>query len=155
MYVFDLAPAPASGSGYGLVLFNAAGQCMFNATYPAARIKGMVGTSQNPYGYGTSMTVPSGSTYASVLRSTFGEMFTESYNNTTGQRLVYDWRMGVSGGFSGASISMGSGLPSLLDGAVSTTAGTGAAGNLWLTHGCNAGGSSYFSDAMVLDVTNL
>jgi len=82
-------------------------------------------------------------------------MFTESYNNTTGDRIVYDWRFGVSGGASGVAVQMGTGFSCLLDGAVSTRAGSGAAGNMWLQYGCNSGSSGYFGDAMVLDVTGL
>jgi len=37
VYVFDNAPAPTSGPG--LALFDSNGRCIFNASYPCARVK--------------------------------------------------------------------------------------------------------------------
>lgn len=159
VYVFDAAPAPSSGSGQGLILYDASGICIFNASYPAARVKQMVGSDFNPYGYTSSLTVPSGKTYAAILRSGWGEMYVESYNNTTGDRLVFDWRIGVSGGLPGTAIQAGTGGYSCAygkAGAISTRAGAGVVGDQWLVYGCSTGSpASYFVDALVLDVTNL
>ena len=153
LYVFDNAPAPTSGPGFAL--YNAAGKCIFNAAYPCARVRQMLDDNSNVHGYGTSLAVPGGKTYAWVLRSCFGFMYVESYNNTTGDRLVYDWRSGFSGGASATTIQAGSGYLCMMDGAISTKAGISSVGGIWLQHGCKTGASTYFSDAMILDVTGL
>lgn len=155
-YVFDEAPAPTSGPG--LAIYDASGKCIFNALYPGARVRQMLDDNSNVHGYGTSVTPPSGKTYAAVQRSNWGQLVIGSVNVATGDRLANEYRMGFSGGLSGAAMQLGNGYPCFLDGAFSLPHGSsGSVGNIYQTFGCNNGGSpvTYFSDGMVLDVTNL
>lgn len=161
VYTFDKPPAPISGAIPGLALYDAQGNCTFNAMVPGIRVKQMLDNANNLHGYGTSLTPPSGKTYAWVLRSSWGQMFIEAYNNQTGDKLVFDWRIGFSGGLSGAAVAEPFYSPNicscLLQTGMSTRAGSSTApGSIYLTHGCKAPtGALYFSDAMVLDVTGL
>lgn len=153
VYVYDAAPAPTSGPG--LALYDATGKCMFNAMYPGARIKQMLDDSNNAHGYGTSITPPSGKTYAIIQRSGWGHEIVGSRNATTGDMLANEYRMGVSGGLSGAAIQMGFGYACFLQGSIAVPHGSpGNVGTIYTTFGCN-NGSIYFADGMVLDVTGL
>jgi len=156
VYVFDVAPAPTSGPG--LAVYNASGVCVFNAAYPGMRVVQMLDDNNNMHGYGTSLTPPSGKTYAVSQRASWGQLIIGSVNATTGDRIANMYRFGVSGGYAGATVQFGYGYPCFINGAFSLPHGaSGAVGNIYATSGCNDGGSprTYFSDGIVIDVTNL
>lgn len=151
-YVFDEAPAPTSGPG--LALYDATGKCVFNALYPGARVKQMLDDSNNAHSYGTSVTPPSGSTYAIVQRSNWGQQVIGSRNATTGDMLSNEYRMGVSGGLNGATMQLGYGYPCFINGSIAIPHGSpGSVGGIYAIFGCHSG-STYFGDGMVLDVTH-
>lgn len=156
VYVFDEAPAPASGPG--LVLYDSTGKCVFNALYPAVRVKQMLDDANNAHGYGTSLSVPSGSTYATIQRSNWGQQIIGSVNPTTGDRLSNEYRMGVSGGLSGAALSWGYGQSCFINGSIPLSHGSsGSVGTTYSSFGCTAvvgGTPTYIVDGVVIDVTN-
>lgn len=152
-YVFDEAPAPSAGPGF--VLYDSTGKCIFNAEYPGARVVQMLDDSNNAHGYGTSLTPPSGKTYAIVQRSNWGVQIIGSRNPTTGDMLANEYRYGVSGGLGGATLQLGFGYSCFVNGSIAVPHGSpGNVGSIYATFGCKSG-STYIGDGMVLDVTNL
>jgi hypothetical protein len=156
-YVFDEAPAPTSGPG--LVLYDSTGKCTFNALYPGARVKQMLDDINNFHSYGTSVTPPAGSTYAVVQRSNWGQQIIGSRNVSTGDMLANEYRFACAGGLNGATVrfydSTNGAYSCFINGSIAVPHGSpGDVGTVYATFGCNDGAGHYFSDGMVLDVTN-
>lgn len=159
VYVFDAAPAPSGPHGFGLVLFDAAGKCTFNSNYPAARVLQVLGSYYgSPSGaYGTSLAVPGGRTYATIMRAQCGQQVTGSRNTSTGDELENDYRAGASGGLSGAAVRLGDWC--FLDGARSVSKNPfGSVGSTYLSYGNTYNNGTVtvtYCDGVVLDVTYL
>jgi len=169
VYVFDVAPAPVGSSGFGLVLFDATGKCTFNSNYPAARVVQLLGVNQATGVFDT-LTPPAGRTYATVLRSTCGQQIIGSRNPSSGDRLANTFGYGVAGGMSGAQMTCGPyGPATSSNGSLScfvagltvsiagSAGGPGGIGQIYTTFGCQyvlGGVTRFFSDGLVLDVTN-
>lgn len=159
-YVFDEAPAPTSGPG--LALYDATGKCTFNALYPGVRVKQMLDDPDDVHSYGTSVAIPSGKTYATIMRSNWGTQVIGSRNVTTGDMLANEYRDGVAGGLSGAAVRFGNAsggdfykYPCFINGSIAVPHGSpGDVGTVYATFGCDDGAGHYFSDGLVIDVTH-